>query len=266
MKSRGIEFDDLIVKTYMENHSAYKTADKVGVTHKYVYRVLHDREISVPAWGDEKPHRRAIPLEDEPKVIEDYANGMTFKAMTEKYGCGDWALRYLVKRNGVKRRTHGGQLRRFTDDEIFEMKRLTDIGWAQAAIAATMKSSQVSISRALRSIGVGRAGKASGEQHGSWKGGKTKTQGGYTLVAISHDHKFSAMRGSTGYVLEHRLVMADSIGRSLGKYETVHHINGVVGDNRIENLQLRQGKHGKGVVMKCRCCGSCDIEVTEIAE
>ena len=38
--------------------------------------------------------------------------------------------------------------------------------------------------------------------------------------------------------MQHRMIMEEYIGRPLNSWETVHHINGVTTDNRIENLEL----------------------------
>lgn len=64
--------------------------------------------------------------------------------------------------------------------------------------------------------------------------GRTKGHKGYVLV-WQPDHP-NAQPG--GYVLEHRFVMAEHIGRPIRNDEVVHHKNGVKDDNRLENLEL----------------------------
>ena len=82
-----------------------------------------------------------------------------------------------------------------------------------------------------------------GEDHPRWKGG-TITKWGYKCVKLypNDPHYLAMSKSHTDYVLEHRIVMARHLGRSLKSTEVVHHLNGDRADNRIENLELLQNQ------------------------
>ena len=88
---------------------------------------------------------------------------------------------------------------------------------------------------------------------------KVLTAQGYVLV---FNKQYS--KRPNGQILEHRLVMEKHLGRALTRHETIHHINGDKEDNRLENLQLRNGRHGKGAAAYCADCGSRNIVLEEL--
>ena len=77
-----------------------------------------------------------------------------------------------------------------------------------------------------------------GPAHPNWKGGRILHDHGYVGLTIPPDHPFASMRNSRGEIYEHRLRMAEQLGRPLASYEHVHHKNGNRQDNRLSNLEL----------------------------
>lgn len=74
-----------------------------------------------------------------------------------------------------------------------------------------------------------------------------KVGGDYIQVTITPDDPLYPMSkkpegGYVGYIFEHRLIMARHLGRCLHPREIVHHKDGNVGNNLIENLELTTPK------------------------
>jgi hypothetical protein len=93
-----------------------------------------------------------------------------------------------------------------------------------------LRMSQVKMGRLNPMYGV----RLRGERNSQWKGGRRQLLSGYILIYFPA-HPYC---DQDGYVLEHRLVMENKLGRYLKPNEIVHHINGILDDNRIENLEL----------------------------
>ena len=81
---------------------------------------------------------------------------------------------------------------------------------------------------------IKRSESLSGQKNHRWSGGIYHHSRGY-ILHLKKGHPFA---DKYGYVMAHRLIMEERIGRYLLKGEVVHHINGIKDDNRFENLKL----------------------------
>ena len=113
-------------------------------------------------------------------------------------------------------------------------------------IAREYGCSMPTVYRRLKELGITRNRSQAIMGHTPWnKQGWYKDSQGYIYVQLDKDSPFLSMITGARYVREHRLVMAKYLGRSLERWEVVHHHNGIKDDNRIENLELypNQGNH-----------------------
>lgn len=200
-------------------------------------------------------------------MAEKYVAGASLTQLSREYGGSHIAVRKALLRAGVETRKPGrAAWRHFTPEQQADIIKSWHGGESQSFIAKRYGTDQTVISKFLVMNGiepVNRRRPQRGPANPLWRGGRTKLHG-YIAIRLADDDPMVSMRIDNGYVLEHRLLMARSLGRPLTRTETVHHINGDRTDNRLENLQLRQGQHGRGVVMTCLDCGSHNVEATPL--
>ena len=99
-------------------------------------------------------------------------------------------------------------------------------------MSLTMSSKEIANALGYSQTQINKIAKVNGFQIGdTFHKGYATTHNGYQMRFCSGDRK-------SGYMLIHRAMMEEKIGRKLNPNEIVHHINGNKTDNRIENLQI----------------------------
>ncbi len=142
--------------------------------------------------------------------------------MTRLWADPEWRAKKVA---GQKGRKHTEEAKK----KVADAKRLW---WASRDTTETR-----------RKIGLTSKGRAGlkGEKSPVWKGGRwVSKRDGYAYVHVPPGTPGAKKngKGTSTYMLEHRWVMQQHLGRPLKKEEDVHHKNNVKGDNRLENLML----------------------------
>lgn len=210
----------------------------------------------------------------EQRIVTMYTAGSSVKSLARDFHVDEKTVRAALLRNDVSLRGRAGHRKHFLSkaQQKSLVRRYID-GESTESLAEAFGMPPGTVSARLRDLGVElrSPGFQKGEAHHNWAGGKITTSDGYVLVLVYPNDPFYPMAqvkgdGADGsrYVLEHRLVMAQHLGRCLADHETVHHKDLNHGNNTLSNLQLRVGKHGTGASFRCCDCGSYNVEAADL--
>lgn len=248
--------DDLIVATYERLQSTIQAARELGIGQTTILRVLEKRGVERNGLAIYRQNSRRFTAEKGVDILAAYQQGANFADLVRQFGGSEYTVKRAIK-------AAGGTLKPVappgTPKETEEILRLHEAGLSQMKISVRIGRTQPFVGRVLRRNGINTFKIPKGEKHGHWKGGRIIDEAGYARVRVTSDDEFESMRMHDGYVMEHRLVLARKLGRPLTRTETVHHIDGDKLNNHPDNLQLRQGKHGRHVHMRCADCGSQNV-------
>lgn len=257
--TRWIGSDEQIIellKLYREGEPVRTLARKFKCRTDLISNTL--RECGYAVY---KGHGRTSPAK-KAAIIFAYRNGTTtLKELSSEFDLSTDTISKMLRREGIK----SDKWETWTQEKFARLREMHDGGAKLDELCEAFHIKRSALGTKLRRAGVPPREQGSGPGHHNWRGGRIVGPEGYVSVRPQGDDWEYCRPNSSGYVLEHRLVMGRALGRPVADNETVHHINGVRDDNRLENLQLRQGQHGSGVVMVCNCCGSQDVSVAEIA-
>jgi hypothetical protein len=215
-------------------------------------------------------NHRVVGPELEKEVVRLHQEGHAISVIARTLGVKPKTMLETVRRLGLPITRHHRRSGA-TAQQIQEMATLYQQGSGTKELGAMYDLSDQTVARYLRETGVEvrPAGFQRGEAHHAWVGGRHIAEDGYVRIWLTDDDPMYAMAQAHskhgGYCLEHRLVVARHLGRPLTEDETVHHIDNNPLNNSLENLQLRQGRHGKGAVLQCADCGSHNIIPRPIA-
>lgn len=255
---------DTVTETYLAGANVPQIARAMGIGAFNIYAALHERGVNPAQVWRSRAGYKLTPA-DKVAIGEKYLAGALARELMDEYGVTVHHIGNVLRDQAIPFRHRGPSQQRFKPEQVAEMKRRWDEGESQRSIGLALGVHQTRVSRELIRHGYQPAKRLRrGAGHGNWKGGRASV-GGYMMVKVASDSPYASMRRDGSYVLEHRLVVAQQIGRPLETWETVHHIDGNRSNNAPDNLQLRTGHHGTGVALECIDCGSRNVRAVQLA-
>lgn len=164
------------------------------------------------------------------EVVDLYNVGMNQSQIAKRFNCDPSAITYHLKKSGTKIINPFAQ---FTNKKI---EQIISIYKSGKTIKETAEESGCCYNAVWKYLSKS---KLCGRTQTFYKGKNKFKRNSQRLVCGKYwlifkpDCPYSK---KTGYVFEHRFIMAEKLGRPLNKDEVVHHINGDGFDNRVENL------------------------------
>jgi hypothetical protein len=210
--------------------------------------------------------KRLFSEAEDAVLAVEYLAGKSSTVLARERGCDKAAVLGALRRRGVVLRDSGKARRLELEARRDEIVTLYRSGLSVWAIKTALGCQHTNpIVRILRENGIEPERRLMVRaRHHKWKGGVHIDRLGYRKIRLDKADPYIGLTNSSGYAPEHRVVMSRALGRMVRPDESVHHIDGNRQNNALSNLELRQGKHGNGIVLRCRSCGSHDVEAVRL--
>lgn len=192
---------------------------------------------------------------------------LSLQRIAKIYGCGWETIRrrmifWEIPLRNVSGEYGWSKLSKVTKEELVELYHKQGLSLAQIGKKYGVFGTMINIK--MHNFGISLRGKRDTlptyqcTYRKSWKGGRFTEKSGYVNIFVDKTNPYYSMAGKDGYIKEHRLVVAQHLGRPLLRSEIVHHKNGIRGDNRIENLELfpSSAKHNS----LSNTCQNCELK------
>lgn len=242
-----------VIRLYRDGMSVRALAHKYATRGTTVKDLLSERDVLRHPQG-----RLLLSPEQREEIRHLYESGQSLRALARSYECSVPVIVRAITLAGGETRPPGLSPT-WTDEVVAWTIKQYESGRTLESIASELGVSPKGVKHRLIRAGVLLRFYRNGS-----KAGRLQNPDGYIMIHVLPEHPLYVMANAGGYIPEHRLVMAEHLGRPLISTESVHHKNGIKDDNAIDNLQLRHGNHGKGTVMVCRDCGSHNIGTEEL--